>query len=843
MKKTLLSGLWLLLACWVHAQITVTVSGTVTRISDGSPVEDWVVSAFAIDPQDSTQFGFADGITDAIGYYEFEVEIPANLNEITLEVETGCYNGSPETLTETVQIVNGVASADFEICADPPPPADCEAWFETENLDSLSVQFTAYFETLDSAAAVSWLWDFGDGTTDSTENPIHVYNQDGVYDVTLTIISETGCEASVTDHICVGGYQSAPDCEAWFETENLDSLTVQFTSYFETVDSADAVSWFWEFGDGETSMDAQPIHEYAQEGVYEVTLTIFSETGCQASITDHICLGGYQPDPDCQAWFESESLDSLTLQVTSNFETIDGATAVSWLWDFGDGNTSTDENPVHAYTDAGIYEVSLTIVSETGCEANSTEHVCVGYIDPGDPECSLEPNVEQLDSLTFAFSAEFFTLDSAAAQSWFWDFGDGNTSTDESPIHTYDEDGLYEVTLFVTSTSGCEVELSFPVFTDQPPSTDCELYIDYEDIDSLTFEFSSEVFGLTGDPVDVLSYFWEFDDGTTSNDPNPTHIFSDEGIYSVELTVLTEDSCLVTASAVIVVGDSPVDTFFFGCQAMFFVADVSPDSLTLFFEDLSFGSPTEWYWEFGDGETSEDQNPSHTYEEPGVYQVELSILTVTGCESNISFEICVMEDCPWQGEQDCQALFIPLPDSLGGLGFEFVDLSYSPNPIQAWNWDFGDGETSNEQSPYHEYAQHGVYTVTLNIEADDCESEISFDLDTEEPWNFCSNTVAALGVATGTKLATKDQFEVFKSMSLFPNPVQSTLNLVFEANNAAPYSLNVTDLTGRRLISSQRNTTEVSNLIQLDVSSLLPGFYQLELRTSKGVQALKFVIQ
>lgn len=843
MKKTLLSGLLLLFACWMQAQITVTVSGTVTRISDGSPVEDWTVSAFAFDPQDSTQFGFADGLTDAIGYYEFEVEIPANLTEITLEVETGCYNGSPETITETIQIVNGAASADFEICADTPPPADCAAWFETENLDSLSVQFTAYFETIDSAAAISWLWDFGDGTTDSTENPIHVYNQDGVYDVTLTIVSETGCEASVTDHICVGGYQPTPECEAWFETENLDSLTVQFTAYFETIDSAAAISWFWEFGDGESSMDAQPIHIYAQEGVYEVTLTIFSETGCQASSTEHICLGGYEPDPDCQAWFESENLDSLTLQFTSNFETLDSAAAVSWLWDFGDGNTSTEANPVHSYTDAGIYEVSLTIVSETGCEANATEHIGVGNIDPDDPECSLEPEVEQLDSLTFAFSAEFFSLDSATVQTWFWDFGDGNTSTEANPVHTYTDAGFYEVGVFVSGTSGCEVELSFPLFTDEPPSTDCEAYIDYEDLDSLTYVFSSEVYGLSGDLVGVLSYFWQFDDGSTSNDPNPTHTFPEDGIYSVELTVLTEDSCLVTASAVIVVGDSPVDTFFYGCQAMFFVAEVGPDSLTLSFEDLSFGSPVEWYWEFGDGETSEDQNPTHTYAEPGVYLVELSILTSSGCESNISFDICVLEDCPWQGEQDCQALFIPLPDSLGGLGFQFVDLSYASNPIQTWTWDFGDGETSTEPSPFHEYADPGVYTVTLSIEADSCQSEISFDLDTEEPWNFSSNAVAALGVATGTKLAAKDQESVFKSLSLFPNPVQSTLNLVFEAQNSETYTLNVTDLTGRRLISSQRNTTAGANLTQLDVSQLLPGFYLLEIRTSKAVQVIKFVMQ
>ena len=752
-----MSGILLLLACWVHAQITVTVTGTVTRNTDGSPVEDWNIVAFAIDPQDSTQFGFAEGLTDADGFYNFEVEIPANLNEITIEIETGCYDGSPESITEVKPIVNGEASADFEICADDPPPADCGASFESENIDSLSVQFTAYFEAVDSASAVSWLWDFGDGQSSTDENPIHVYASDGLYEVTLTVISETGCEAISTEHVCVGEVDPGdPECEAWFEVLNTDSLTVEFVSYFETQDSA---------------------------------------------------------------------------------------AAVSWLWDFGDGNTSTEENPTHEYDTAGIYEVSLTIISETGCEASTTEHVCVGEVDPDDPECSLEPYADQIDSLSFVFSADFYTLDGADPVSWLWDFGDGNTSTEESPEHTYAADGLYEVSLVVTSASGCEAEISFPLFTDAPPSEDCAAYIEYEDIDSLTFEFYTEVFGLTGDPVGVLSYFWQFDDGTTSNDPNPVHTFPEEGIYSVELTVLTEDSCLTYASAVIVVGDSPVDTFFFGCQAMFFVAEVSQDSLTLSFEDLSFGSPVEWYWEFGDGETSDEQNPVHAYEEPGVYMVELSIITVTGCESNISFEICVKEDCPWQGEQDCQALFIPLPDSLGGLGFEFVDLSYSPNPIVSWNWDFGDGETSNEQSPFHEYAAHGVYTVTLSIESDSCASEISFELDTEEPWNFSKNVVASLGVATGTLLNSTNNILVFNPARVFPNPASSSLQLVFEAKTQQDYKLQVLDLTGRTVSFSQRNSVEGMNAVQLDIAALLPGMYLLELRTDNSVQVLKFVKQ
>ncbi|MEI7587356.1 PKD domain-containing protein, partial [Runella sp.] len=79
---------------------------------------------------------------------------------------------------------------------------DCEASFETAEIDSLSLQFTSYFEAIDSAAAVSWLWDFGDGNTSDEENPAHTYDTAGIYEVTLTIVSATGCEATVTEHVC-----------------------------------------------------------------------------------------------------------------------------------------------------------------------------------------------------------------------------------------------------------------------------------------------------------------------------------------------------------------------------------------------------------------------------------------------------------------------------------------------------------------------------------------------------------------------------------------------------------------------------------------------------------------
>jgi hypothetical protein len=222
--------------------------------------------------------------------------------------------------------------------------------------------------------------------------------------------------------------------------------------------------------------------------------------------------------------------------------------------------------------------------------------------------------------------------------------------------------------------------------------------------------------------------------------------------------------------------------------------------------------------------------------------IELSIMTATGCESNISFEVCVNEDCTWQDELDCQALFIPLPDSLGGSGFQFFDLSYSPSPIQSWTWDFGDGTASNEQSPYHEYAQAGEYTVTLSIESDDCESEISFVLNTDTPWNFAQQ-VAALGVATGSMVSTQTEPVAFAGLRMFPNPVSNTCYVVFEAQEAADYVLTIRDITGRAIQSQSAIMQVGSNTVTVDANALLPGFYTVEIRTTREAQTLKMIKQ
>ena len=576
----------------------------------------------------------------------------------------------------------------------------------------------------------------------------------------------------------------------------------------------------------------------------EVLQQIVLTPSGQATVNFEIC-GDLPVQADCEAYFWSTPASGLTIDFMSDFYAIDDAPAATYSWDFGDGFTSNEAAPSHTYAAAGEYLVTLTITSETGCTATAAFPVFV-FDQPPFPDCWAWIDVmPSASGLTFGFSAQYFGLDSAdVAVSWLWDFGDGTTSTEENPTHTFAANGFYFVHLTVTGSNGCVATADFPFSTDFPPFPNCLTYITYNQTSTTSFDFSALVYTANGDSANVVSYAWDFGDGDTSNEANPSHTYSDEGIYNVQLTVETDNGCEAYACEVVFAYDCQVDTFWYGCQAMFAIGYGGPNlppgagSLTVDFYDVSLGAAQTWAWDFGDGATSTEQNPVHTYAEEGEYIVSLAITTLDGCESEIEFAIYVGDDFPWIPEPDCQALFIPMPDFNSGNGIQFIDVSFSPNPIQSWAWDFGDGNTSTDQNPYHVYAQPGVYTVTLEIAADSCSSVISFDIDTQDPWNF-SNQPAKLAVAAGTT-STRDN-TAFEGLQVYPNPAITDLNAAFSARAAGEYEIRISDLTGKTILNVQQQAATGVNAARLDVGQLVPGLYLIELRTPGSVVTRKFI--
>ena len=267
----------------------------------------------------------------------------------------------------------------------------------------------------------------------------------------------------------------------------------------------------------------------------------------------------------------------------------------SWKWDFGDGSTSNAKNPSHVFLRASSYTVTLVSSGSFGSkQGNKTITVASTSV--------LSISFTYTPAIPTAGQAVHFTDTSAGfPSSWKWDFGDGTSSTTQNPAHAFSAQGSYNVTLTVTSGSETKItsrlitvisttalDASFTYGPDSPVEGQAVLFTD----------------NSLGSPT---SWLWDFGDGTTGTNQNPSHTYTNAGSYNVTLKVSRGSSSDTMNQAINVLPDSVLAAGF----------AYSPGSPVLgrpvSFSDTSTGGPTSWEWDFGDGAASTLQNPSHTY--------------------------------------------------------------------------------------------------------------------------------------------------------------------------------------------------------------------------------------
>lgn len=306
----------------------------------------------------------------------------------------------------------------------------------------------------------------------------------------------------------------------------------------------------------------------------------------------------------------------------------------SWLWDFGDGTTSTEQHPFHIFTEPGIYYTRLTASNRGGTDTitgvidvyepcrdpygklNSV--TCMGYdryrcvnsewkmIVAESPECGYPAPDASFEASTYRGPAPLTVMFTDTSEpeptSWLWDFGDGTTSTLKNVTHTYTQPGLWVVRLFVSNQSGTTtttrlIDVTEPVPAEEEPPADEE---------PLT---CANPFGESGDI-----------------------------------------SCIGTSRSVCIDGEwVVVEPYSRECGAVTPVAAfrmnpaAGPAPLTVQFTDTSTGGGVAWAWSFGDGATSNEQNPTHTYTNPGTYRVKLVVANAIG-NSSATGEVMVVEE-------------------------------------------------------------------------------------------------------------------------------------------------------------------------------------------------------
>jgi PKD repeat protein len=461
------------------------------------------------------------------------------------------------------------------------------------------------FTDLSLGSPTAWKWDFGDGILSAEQNPAHTFTAGGAYDVSLTVTRDGESDTS-TQVVNVGGVPVADFSGAPVSANTLD--VIRFTDKSTSAPTA----WTWDFGDTATSTDQNPAHVYQLRGIYTVSLTVRNENGKDTETKQNYINIGMPPKAEFIPTYAPYEQYRIPMRVNFIDQSINNPT--SWSWDFGDGETSTAQNPAHSYLAAGTYTVSMTVKNTFGTDTKTSRDLIV--VGKG----AAVDFVADKTIVGVGRIVTFTDLSGNAPTNWVWDFGDGSIGTGSRPDHAYRAIGTYDVTLTASN----------PSVTD---TTTKKAYIKVLNIPRADF-MADKTRG--GTPMTVMfsdkstglptKWSWDFGDGATSADQNPTHTYTTLGSYTVSLTVSNANGQDTTSkSEYIVTTLAPVASFTADRQ-------VGRAPFIVQFTDTSTGSPATWEWDFGDGTSSSERNPRHIYLNEGAYDVRLTVTNQYGSD-------------------------------------------------------------------------------------------------------------------------------------------------------------------------------------------------------------------
>jgi PKD repeat protein len=298
-------------------------------------------------------------------------------------------------------------------------------------------------------------WDFGDGTTATGIIVSHIYQDNGSYDVTLTVTDNNGATDSAEATITVMNSPPVALFTKTSETVNTDEA-ISFDASGSYDSDGTLVSYSWDFGDATTATGVSVQHDYSQDGTYTVTLTVTDNDGATDTTSATLTVLNRAPVASFTESAETVSTGESISFDASGSSDADG-TIVSYVWDFVDGTTATGVTADHAYADNSAYTITLTVTDDDGATDSAAATKTV---------LNRAPIASFTDSATAVTQNEVISFDASGSSdadgtivSYVWDFGDGTTATGVTTDHEYSEDGIYTVTLTVTDDDGASASV------------------------------------------------------------------------------------------------------------------------------------------------------------------------------------------------------------------------------------------------------------------------------------------------------------------------------------------------------------------------------------------------
>lgn len=629
--------------------------------------------------------------------------------------------------------------------------------------------------TFNSAGSTgtSFFWNFGDGNTSTSPNPVHTYAETGAYQVVLTVSNQCGSDVHQLTVAVTGTPEPAFSSN---QQSGCAPLVVQFTN--QSGGAPTSFSWIFEGGTPGTSNMANPVVTYNTPGQFDVQLTATNSVGSETVLFENYINIAF---PTTSAF--DVSITGLNASFVNQSDY-----ATSYNWNFGDGFSSTDENPIHTYLADGVYTVTLIATGICGSDTNTT---IVTIQTPPQAGFSFQQSGECVPVVV-----EFANQSSSNSTSFAWTFvgGTPSTSNQANPIVTYNNAGTFNVKLIAYSGGGSDtVTLNNFITIGTVPNAQFLLATD-----SMTVTFDNQTTGGN-------SYHWDFGDGQTSTEVDPIHNYASFGIYTIAL--ISTNACgSDTIYKEIELATVPNASFGYSAHS-----GCAPFSVS--FIDQSQNNPTSWFWEFegGDPATSDLQNPTVLYTQPGDYSVSLKVANGDGVDSLVLSGLIQVGGVP-------DATFLHEQNE------NIISLEYQGIDYDSLRWSFGDGRTDTSLNPSVEYTVSGTYQIVLIV------------------FNQCGLDTSSIWV-TVTITGTADPNANEAGWQIRPNPFKDDFTLYGEPLKDGDVIVSLLDVHGRLISSEKRGYSSGANSFEFKGDALPQGVILVVIQDKDSRTVLKAVHQ
>lgn len=755
---------------------TVIFTNTTTIQGGGSINYDW---------------NFGDNTSSTLINPTHQYALSAANFDVTLIATAS--NGCTDTLIQSIRVSN--------------KPVPQFTWSPNIVCQGNQVTFTSQSSGSGGDTISAYIWDFGDTGTSNTENPFHIYADTGFYNVTLTVVSPTSCDSSITQQVYV-----IPGPTATFSANNVClNLSTNFNPSVTTPPGTQVDSIAWDFGDGTLFTGlTSPVHTYLAPGRYGVTMTVYNDLLCTGTFSDSVDVF---PLP-LASFTSSLSCSSSPTIFDGSTSSITGDTITSWLWNFDGLGSSTDTIAEFTFANAGTYTVALIVTTSDGCSDTLESQISVIQ----SPQFDFIYN-EPCLGVGSVFTYNSLTLPPPPAN-LTWDFGDGTLSFLLSPTHIYASVDTFEVTLTVENPNTlCTSEITKSLIVFPVPEVG---YIVNNNCEELPLQFTDTSSIQSGS---IVNWSWNLGVLGTSTQTNPVVTPSDAGTYPTSLTVTSDKGCIATINQNATVFQKPV-------------AAMTPDPLfgspplTVSFINSSAGA-TSYSWDFGDGNTGTGFNPQHIFQDTGLYAVSLIAISTEGCLDTAYSMVSVL-----------------IPDLDIGVNKIFStrdgnNITLTAELINAGNVtisEFSIKGTIENGSTISENWSGTLPPGTILIYKFNSSYEVA---STFNPQFFCIEAFAPndsedMNQSNNKKCQVlNNEFEIFSS---YPNPFDEIININFNLNTAGKFSIRMFDDLGKMVIEkNDLNGLSGFNSAFIDTEQLSKGTYSLQLIFRDDKRAVKVV--